>query len=172
MKKILGLLIILLIFSSCLYLGIQSLKEERNLFKAHFNDLVGRYIPTNTQHDMNLKILKSNNKVSSSAIDAIKYLHVRKSDLKLNFNKDVAFEYNGKPFNISFFKAPFLNYKGNKLELGNSYIDTHQDQLLIVQENGLFFSVQIDEFVGNSVLNVQHIESNIIDFISYFEFFQ
>ena len=120
---------------------------------------------------MNLKILKSNNKVSSSAIDAIKYLHVRKSDLKLNFNKDVAFEYNGKPFNISFFKAPFLNYKGNKLELGNSYIDTHQDQLLIVQENGLFFSVQIDAFVGNSVLNVQHIESNIIDFISYFEFF-
>ena len=59
MKKILGLLIILLIFSSCLYLGIQSLKEERNLFKAHFNDIVGRYIPTNTQHDMNLKILKS-----------------------------------------------------------------------------------------------------------------
>ena len=171
MKKILGLLIILLIFSSCLYLGIQSLKEERNLFKAHFNDIVGRYIPTNTQHDMNLKILKSSNKVSSSAIDAIKYLHVRKSDLKLNFNKDVAFEYNGKPFNISFFKAPFLNYKGNKLELGNSYIDTHQDQLLIVQENGLFFSVQIDEFVGNSVLNVEHIESNIIDFISYFEFF-
>ena len=171
MKKILGSLIILLIFSSCLYLAIQSLKEERNLFKAYFIDIVGGYIPTNTQHDTNLEILKANNKVSSSAIDAIKYLHVRKSDLKLNFNRDVAFEYSGEPFNISFFKAPFLNYKGNKLELGNSYIDTYQDQLFIVQENGLFFSVQIDQFENNSVLNVQHIESNIIDFISYFEFF-
>ena len=60
---------------------------------------------------MTFKILKSNNKVSSSAIDAIKYLHVRKSDLKLNFNKDVAFEYNGKPFNISFSKHHFLTIK-------------------------------------------------------------
>tara|TARA_B100000989_G_scaffold298016_1_gene285728 strand:- start:2139 stop:3551 length:1413 start_codon:yes stop_codon:yes gene_type:complete len=171
MKKILGLLIILLIFSSCLYLGIQSLKEERNIFKAYFSDITGRYIPTNTQHDTNLKILKANSKVSSNAIDAIKYLHVRETDLKLNFIKDMAIDYKDEPLNISFFKAPFLNYKGNKLELGNSYIDTHQDQLLIVQENGLFFSVQIDEFGNNSVLNVKNIKSNIIDFISYFEFF-
>ena len=40
MKKILGLLTILLIFSSCLYLGIQSLKEERNLFrKGKFEEI-------------------------------------------------------------------------------------------------------------------------------------
>ena len=160
MKKILGLLIILLIFSSCLYLGIQSLKAERNLFKAYFNDIVGRYIPTNTQHDMNLKILKSNNKVSSSAIDAIKYLHVRKSDLKLNFSNDVAFEYNGKPFNISFFKAPFLNYKGNKLELGNSYIDTHQDQLLIVQEKNKHLQNSVKTFLSDYLIgNVNYISN-------------
>ena len=179
MRNVLTFFIILIIFVVCLYIAIQSLAEERNLFKTYFKVLIETYIPTYTSNDSNLKKLEEKNKVSLNALEAIKYLNVKNSDLDMLFYKEIPFEYNNTPFNITLFKAPFLKYKGNVLELGNSYIDSFQDTLLIAQENGLFFSVSSDFYESALAIKgidllkvpVEHLESNIIDFISYLEFF-
>ena len=176
MRNVLTFFIILIIFVVCLYIAIQSLAEERNLFKTYFKVLIETYIPTYTSNDSNLKKLEEKNKVSLNALEAIKYLNVKNSDLDMLFYKEIPFEYNNTPFNITLFKAPFLKYKGNVLELGNSYIDSFQDTLLIAQENGLFFSVSSDFHEADLGIDflkvpVEHLESNIIDFISYLEFF-
>ena len=179
MRNVLTFSIILIIFVGCLYIATQSLAEERNLFKAYLKVLIETYVPTHTSKNSNLKILEEKNNVSVNALEAIKYLNVKSSDLNIIYHKEIPFEYNNIPLKITLFKAPFLKYKGNVLELGNSYIDSFQDTLLIAQENGLFFSVpsNLDENISSTkeidflAVPVEHLESNIIDFISYLEFF-
>ena len=160
MRNVLTFFIILIIFVVCLYIAIQSLAEERNLFKTYFKVIIETYIPTYTSNDSNLKKLKEKNKVSLNALEAIKYLNVKNSDLDMLFYKEIPFEYNNTPFNITLFKAPFLKYKGNVLELGNSYIDSFQDTLLIAQENGLFFSVSSDFHEADLGIDFSLINSN------------
>ena len=123
MRNVLTFSIILIIFVGCLYIATQSLAEERNLFKAYFKVLIDTYVPTYTSNDSNLIILEEKNKLSLNALEAIKYLNVEANDLGIFYYKEIPFEYNNSAFNITFFKAPFLKYKGNVLELGNSYID-------------------------------------------------
>jgi hypothetical protein len=88
----------------------------------------------------------------------------------LSVNKEI--EINENNFKLVKYKANFLTLIKRVPELGPAYIGIHGEELFIVQENGLIFSVNSNEMLAeNSVINSKLYQSNINKFVAYYDFY-
>jgi hypothetical protein len=88
----------------------------------------------------------------------------------LSVNKEI--KINDNHFKLIKYKANFLTLIKRAPELGPAYLGIHGEELFIVQENGLIFSVNTNEMLAeNSLINSKLYQSNINKFGSYYDFY-
>ena len=135
--------------------------------------LFQKYVPTYSQNSLNQIISAKEAENKRALLDAfLPHLNKNMLDLRLMKLPDQVVEIAGQKFKISKFRANFLNLVKRVPERGPAYIDFKDNKLFIVQENGLFFIVPKNDFLSDKdTLNASFYESNITNFINYFEFF-
>jgi len=70
------------------------------------------------------------------------------------------------------FKTNFLLKQKNEKATGGAYLAQFKENIIIAQENGLFFNLSSNELDSkSSKIGVDHIDSNIFSIIKYFEFY-
>lgn len=135
--------------------------------------LIREYVPSYSKNSFDSLIqnqVEINNQVSLDAF----LPHLNKEMLDLTLVKQPAELVNIKDhaFEIFKYRANFLNLVKRAPEKGPAYIGIHDTNLFIVQENGLFFSALKDDFIAKrNNINATVFESNITNFVKYFEFF-
>jgi hypothetical protein len=101
--------------------------------------------------------------------------HLNPDSLDLTLTKipiEETFENDKSFFHIIKYRANFLNLIKKASEIGTAYIDFYQDKILIVQENGLFFSVPKNEIAaGNENITATKIKTNISKYTNYLKFY-
>lgn len=147
------------------------LRKQYRSLKVFTND----HLPKYSQKDLDQRIYKL---TRHSKIEAFKtfepFIIYEKVDLKLKlkqnrYQKEIS---DGSKVEVISYKANFLNLVKRVPEKGPAYIDFHSDKIIIAQENGLFFSVNREDFRSEKEeIFVTEVPSNIHSFTRYYEFF-
>lgn len=119
---------------------------ESNIYKKAIEDSQEAFFPIIKQNELNLTL-----------------------DL-ITDNEE--FKIDTKSYKLLKYKANFLTLVKRVPELGPSYIGSHNEDLFIVQENGLIFSIKTKDLLsGHSTISANLHQSNIFQFGTYFDFY-
>jgi glucose/arabinose dehydrogenase len=73
---------------------------------------------------------------------------------------------------LDVFQTNLLKKIKNSKAKGGTYLSLHQNDLVIAQENGIFFSVPIDKIdASTNSMPLKHIPSNLFSIIDFFDFY-
>jgi len=134
---------------------------------------IKEYIPSYSQNNLN-KIIEDRMAANKQVFLDAFIPHLNKEMLNLTLTKlpEEFVEIKDQKFKISKFKANFLTLVKRVPELGPAYIDIKDNKLFIVQENGLFFLTLRNDFLSKkNTIKANVYESNITNFVDYFDFF-
>jgi len=166
MNKLNIILVSLLIFLSLFFLAVLQKEEIKNVIRPYYNE----YMPIHSKNELERLLNEQSEYFKKIAMSSFDHL-INPENIKLTLtkisekNKDVI-----DNLKIIKYKADFLTLEKRIPELGPSYIASTQDKLYIMQENGLFFSANLDEF-GNESIAVSFLQSNLKKFTKYFDFY-
>ncbi|MDC1110384.1 PQQ-dependent sugar dehydrogenase [Gammaproteobacteria bacterium] len=133
-----------------------------------------QYLPRYSQVYIEDSIERATLKAQNEALNFFND-HLNPSSIDLTLTKILDIDLKSleeKSFHLTKYKANFLNMIKKSSEIGTSYIDFYKDQILIAQENGLFFSIP-KEAIENGDNNIKAIKinSNINKFTTYLDFY-
>ena len=166
MNKINIFLVPLVISLSLFFFAAIQNQQAKNAIRGIYNE----YIPIHSNNELESLLNEQSEyfkKIAMSSFnDLISLENIKLTLTKISEeNKD-----DSDHLKIIKYKADFLTLEKRHPELGPSYIAYNQDKLYIMQENGLFFSANIDDF-GNEVISVSLLQSNLNKFTQYFDFY-
>lgn len=73
---------------------------------------------------------------------------------------------------LDIFNTNFLKKIKNSKARGGAYLSLHKNNILIAQENGIFFSISVDELdTSMNSMSLHHIPSNLFSIINFFDFY-
>ena len=160
-------LVISVIFALVFFSEIpkKAFRSSKSLFQNYF--------PSYSQSSVDKIISKNISDFKEISMKAfMPHLNKSEIDLKLIRLPEQNIEIANQEFKISKFKANFLDLVKREPEQGPAYIDIVDNKLYIVQENGLFFVLEKSQLLSEEdILEANFIESNITNFVSYFDFF-
>ena len=159
MNKINIFLVPLVISLSLFFFAAIQNQQAKNAIRGIYNE----YIPIHSNNELESLLNEQSEyfkKIAMSSFnDLISLENIKLTLTKISEeNKD-----DSDHLKIIKYKADFLTLEKRHPELGPSYIAYNQDKLYIMQENGLFFSANIDDF-GNEVISVSLLQSNLNKF--------
>ena len=137
--------------------------------------LINEYVPTHTEKSMQKRLTKEASKIKKDALDAfLPHINIESLNLTLKkLPKRKIVRIGMQNFQVLEYRANFLTLVKRKPEIGPSYISLQEEELFIAQENGLFFSLPLNKILIEKAENirVKTYESNITDFVDYFDFY-
>ena len=137
--------------------------------------LIKENIPTYSERSFLEAIKDSSQKIKKESLLAfLPHMNINSLDLTLSkLPKRELMKIGAQDFQVIEYRANFLTLEKRKPEIGPAYIDfIEEGKLMIAQENGLFFSLLLDRvFAEEKSIKVESYESNITDFVNYFDFY-
>ena len=175
--KILKIISAIFLFSLLMYAFVAAgdpnsqIREIYRSIKIFKND----HAPIYSEKDLNEKIFETRKNLKKEAFATFKYfIYEDNLDIGLDKEREVKVRTldNGYSIKVASYKTNFLNLVKRSPEIGPAYLDIYNDNLIIAQENGLFFSTSKDQLNKNyNSVKVKEIRSNIHKFTQYFDFF-
>ena len=164
------ILIVILSFSFIVFLQTESLRKVYRFSK----NLSLEYLPLYSQNYLTSSIKDAQRNSSRETFENLnEHLNPEKLNLSLKkISDEILQSSDGLDYDLIKYRANFLNLVKRAPETGPSYIDFYKDQILIVQENGLFFSApRLSVKSGEMEIPVIQIKTNITNFTNYVDFF-
>jgi hypothetical protein len=162
-----------LLVLAILFIFVAEPKFPKKIYRFS-KSLFNEYAPSYSQNALDSVIQDKVEINKREALDAF-LPHINKEMLDLTLIKQPAEEFvriKGQEFEIYKYRANFLNLVKRVPEKGPAYIGIQDNNLFIVQENGLFFKAPKDDFLSKKhIINAKVYDSNITNFVNYFEFF-
>lgn len=169
MKSIKACVLLLAILSIATFFFITNSHALKDAVKSIFK----KYVPIYTQEDLYESNKKIKNYLSADFFVSLTAIQSKDEDLILLMDDALLnFQFNDLDFSLKTFSAPFLKYKGTFDTQGTSYLEVFQDDILVMQENGLLFALSKKAFLSSQTnIPVRKIETNFHEFIDYYEFY-
>jgi len=141
------------------------------VYKDSAKDILREYMPFHSKAYVYNLIEERNIHYTKKvyALQAMKDFFVVEKNLNLASINDSEY-FSHQDIKLNLFKPNFLNKTKNGKAKGGSYLAQYEDKIIIAQENGLFFFVELSELVSGTN-KVQHVPSNIFSHIKYFDFY-
>ncbi len=175
--KILKIIFAIFLFSLFVYAFFtagDSNSQIRKIYRS-IKVLKNDYAPIYSQKYLNEKVFETKKNLKKEAFATFKdFIYMDSLDISLDKAKEVKVRNldNGESIEITSYETNFLNLVKRFPEIGPAYLDTYNDDLIIAQENGLFFSAPKNQLNKNfNSVEVKEIRSNIYKFTQYFDFF-
>lgn len=154
----------------CIFFSAPYLKK----ISRHIQFIADEYMPRYSRSYLEDLNKVNQLKISQNTFNAFKE-HLNPNALNLTLTKIPIKEIDKNDdgvFQIIKYRPNFLNLVKKASEIGTAYIDFHKDNILIAQENGLFFSVPKKEMeTQKETISASRIETNITKFTNYLDFY-
>lgn len=142
----------------------------KDQLKNKIKHIYYEYIPIHSKNELDNLLNEQNEYLKRIAINSFDDF-ISPENMKLTLTKLPESKKNiNDNLKVIKYKANFLNLEKRIPEVGPSYIALNNKKIFIMQENGLLFLADMNEF-GNEIIEVSLLKSNLNNFTKYFDFY-
>ena len=159
--KIISAIFLFSLFVYAFFTAGDSNSQIRKIYRS-IKVLKNDYAPIYSQKYLNEKVFETKKNLKKEAFATFKdFIYMDSLDISLDKAKEVKVRNldNGESIEITSYETNFLNLVKRFPEIGPAYLDTYNDDLIIAQENGLFFSAPKNQL--NKNFNSVEVKENL-----------